>query len=144
MSSKHKALFKFIKQYPYICDLFSFNFMDLEHNTGSFRVIDDDEISEDILGNRYCIYKFSVAENKPFSTDCFSTENIENLEAIDDFIRWVKLQNENHHYPDLGKNCRVEKITAKRSDSGITGIDPLGHIVQYTFTVMVEYEELEE
>lgn len=144
MNAMHKAMFDFIGQYPRIGELFSFNFMELEQNTSAFRVVDEEVIREDILGNRTGLYKFSVVENKPFTTDAYSTENIEQLEALDDFIDWVKRQDKARNYPDIGAKRRIETITAKRSGSGIAGVDPLSRIAQYTFTVTVEYEELEE
>ncbi len=137
--SRHESMFQFMKQYPNIDKLFSFNFHEVELNSSAFRVIDEESVKKDIFGDETVLYKFSIAENKGYTTDPFSMENIDNLNEIDNFIEWVKEQDRRYNFPDLGEGYAVESITAARTGSGIESVFPGGQLAQYTFTVTVQY-----
>ena len=139
MSSRHKALFQFMKQYPDIGNLFSFNFHEIELNSSVFRVIDEETVKKDIFGDETVLYKFSIAENKGYTTDPFSMENIDNLKDVDSFIEWIKAQDRQQNFPNLGEGYNVESINAVRTPSGIASVYPNGQIAQYAFTVIVQY-----
>jgi hypothetical protein len=137
--SRHEVMFEYMKTYPNISNLFSFDFAEAKNNSSAFRVIDEETTRRDIVGNEETIYTFSIAEYKNYTTEPYSTENIENLEEIDDFIEWVREQNRLKILPDFGDGFLVDEIRAMRSGSGIAYVDPSGRIAQYQFTVKVKY-----
>ena len=140
----HEAMFEFMRQYPNVGDLFSFDFMEVEKHASSFCVVEDVDIKRDIFGERTGRYKFAIAEYKPISTDPFAKENRQNVEAIDAFIAWVRRQDREMNYPNLGENRQVQSISAKRLGAGIDYVDRNKNVARYTFTVTVEYEERED
>ena len=139
--NRHEAMFDYMKQYPDIGRLFSFNFAEAKNNSSAFRVIDEEVRKTDIFGDETVVYTFAIAEYKNFSTEPFTTENFENLAEVDAFIDWARAQNRAKNFPDFGADCLVESITAARTGSGIVGIDPMMRLAQYTFTVKVTYEK---
>lgn len=142
--TRHESMFEFMKKYKNVGDLFSFDFMEAEKNASSFCVVEDEEIQRDILGNRTVRYKFAIAEYLPFSAAPYSRENLQNVEAVDAFIEWVRMQDKQFNYPNLGENRQVQSLSAKRIGSGIDYVDRNKNVARYAFTVTVEYEELEE
>lgn len=140
----HESMFEFMRQYPKVGDLFSFDFMEAEKNASSFCVIEKDDVKRDVFGCRLVRYKFAIAEYKPISTDPYAKENRQNVEAIDAFIEWVRKQDQQMNYPNLGENRQVQLLSAKRLGTGIDYIDRNKRVARYTFIVTVEYEEKEE
>ncbi|MDD6062867.1 MAG: hypothetical protein PUB99_09665 [Oscillospiraceae bacterium] len=140
----HEAMFEFMRQYPNVGDLFSFDFMEAEKHASSFCVVENDDVKRDIFGNRTGRYKFAIAEYKPISTDPFAKENRQNVEAVDAFIAWVRQQDRQMNYPNLGDNRQVQMMSAKRLGDGIDYIDKQKRVARYTFIVTVEYEERED
>lgn len=137
--SIHESMFQFMKQYPDIDKLFSFNCHEVELNSSAFRVVDEEAVKKDIFGDETILYKFSIAENKGYTTDPFSMENIDNLNEIDNFIEWVKEQDRQQNFPNLGEGYNIESIDAVRTGSGIASVFPNGQIAQYAFTTIVKY-----
>ena len=136
--TRHEAIFEWIQQYPNISDLFTFDFGKLEKDSAMFRFISDETVIKDITGEETVEYKFAIGEYHDYTNEPFTKENIENVEAIDEFIEWVKTQNKLRNYPQI-ENATVEKIEAFRTGSGIGSVDPIMRKAQYTFTVNVTY-----
>lgn len=139
--NRHEAMFAYMKNYPKISKLFSFNFAEAKNNSSAFRVIDEEVRKTDIFGDETFVYTFAIAEYKNYSTEPYTSENLENLAEVDAFIDWVREQNRANNFPNFGEDCLVDIITAARTGSGIAGIDPMMRLAQYTFTVKVTYEK---
>lgn len=137
--SKHEAMFNYMKQYSGVDKLFSFNFSEVRKNASAFKLIGEETRSKDIFDNETIVYIFAIAEYRNYSTEPFTSENLEHIEAVDDFIEWVREQDRNENYPDFGTGTLVSEIQAMRTGSGIVDIDPNGRVAQYSFTVKVTY-----
>lgn len=137
--TRHEALFEWIGSYPNIKDIYTFDFGNAKVDSNLFRLISEEIVMKDILGEETVLYKFGIGEYKNYDMDNpFSTENRENVEAIDQFIEWVKQQDKLRNYPKI-ENAEIQKIRAVRTGSGIDSVDPIMRLAQYAFTVIVTY-----
>lgn len=136
--TRHEAMFEWMGTYPNIQDLYTFDFGEVTPNSTLFRLISDEIVKTDILGTETVQYKFGIAECKTITHDPFSNENIQNVEAVDAFIEWVKIQNKRRNFPNI-EGAQIEEVRAVRTGSGITSVDPIMRVAQYAFTVIVTY-----
>lgn len=137
--TRHEALFEWIGSYPRIHDIYTFDFGKATVDSNLFRLISEETVKRDILGEETVQYKFGIGEYKNYDMENpFSTENRENVEAIDAFIEWVKLQDKLRNYPAI-ENAEVQSVRAVRTGSGIDSVDPIMRLAQYAFTVIVTY-----
>ena len=137
--TRHEALFRWFGTYPNIHDIYTFDFGKATIDSNLFRLISEDIVQKDILGEETIIYKFGLGEYKSYDTvNPFSNENIENVEAVDRFIEWVKEQDKLRNYPEI-EDAEVQKIRAVRTGSGIGSVDPIMGLAEYHFTVIVTY-----
>lgn len=142
MTSQHRVLFDWVGTYPNIQKLFTFDFSKAKNNSQSFRLIAKDRVKRDILGNEIIDYIFSIGEYRHYTNDPFTMQNIENVEALDDFIDWVNTQDKLRNYPQI-PNATVEKIRADRTGSGVQSVDPIEGIALYSLTIVVTYTKEE-
>lgn len=138
--TRHEAMFNWIGTYPKIADMFTFDFGEAIAHSNQFKVLDEQVKRKDVVGNEYVTYKFSIGEYRKVTQDPFTTENIENLEAVDEFIEWVNQQNKVRNYPQI-PNAVVEEVRADRT--GIASFNPYMRLAQYTFVVTVSYIQKE-
>lgn len=136
--TKHQAMFEWMGAYPHIKDLYSFDFGKVSPKSTLFRLISDETVKTDIRGTETVNYKFGIAEYKHIEDDPFTNENIENVEAVDAFIAWVKEQDKLKNYPQI-EGAKIERIRAVRTGAGIASVDQIMRVAQYTFTVIVTY-----
>ena len=136
--TRHEAMFKWIQTYPSVSKLFTYDFGKIEEDSSLFRFISEESVIKDITGEETVEYKFAIGEYRSYTNEPFTNENIENVEAVDEFISWVKDQDDIHNYPQI-ENATVEKVRAVRTGSGIGSVDPIMRKAQYTFTVIVTY-----
>jgi hypothetical protein len=137
--TRHEALFEWIGSYPKIHDIYTFDFGKAKVDSNLFKLISEETVKKDILGEETVQYKFGIGEYKFYDLENpFSNENRENVEAVDEFIEWVREQDKLRNYPVI-ENAEVIQIRAVRTGSGIDSVDPIMRLAQYAFTVIVTY-----
>ena len=136
--TRHEAMFEWMGTYPKIHDIYTFDFGKVKNDTNVFQMISESSVKTDITGEETVQYKFGISEYKSYTNDPFTNENIENVEAVDEFIEWVEQQDKIRNFPHI-EGANVEKVKAVRTGSGIDAADPIMRIAQYTFLVIVTY-----
>lgn len=107
--NKNQAVYNWLKTYNKFENLF-FNFSYGTNKNNTMLPQPNDYIDyEDITGSKVRYYTFSISHFKHY-TNLPTTENIDNMEEVQEFLNWVDEQNRNKNFPKFPENCTIEYI----------------------------------
>lgn len=107
--NKNQAVYNWLKTYNKFSNLlFNFSY-GTNKNTTMLPQPNDYIDYEDITGSKVRYYTFSISHFKHY-TNLPTTENIDNMEEVQEFLNWVDEQNRNKNFPKFPENCTIEYI----------------------------------
>lgn len=107
--NKNQAVYNWLKTYNKFKNLlFNFSY-GTNKNTTMLPQPNDYIDYEDITGSKVRYYTFSISHFKHY-TNLPTTENIDNMEEVQEFLNWVDEQNRNKNFPKFPENCTIEYI----------------------------------
>lgn len=136
---KAEAISNYIKMYPQLYNWLYFNVV-LE-SPGNTAVLTDSDnvIQEYIDGSKVREYLFSVAMVKNYDTGT-SEINMDAMKETENFISWVKTNNDAKVYPDFGSTCNVENVEVLTDVPELT-VDNETNVARYMISLKVNYIE---
>lgn len=97
-------------------------------------------LNEDVLGNKYMQFSFTLTSRAYTATDL---NRIENLKLLDDFSEWVYLQNQKGNLPILNKNQIATELVVT-SNAYLYSNDPTIQNGVYQVQLKLYYKEVIE
>lgn len=145
---KNQAITDFFQTYADISDnpLF-FNFGDIENNAYQLNVSTNDiSLNRKYIDGselrRYTIYvdnfksvsTIPVVEGRP-------TENLADMQEVQNLLDWIIEQADNHNYPDFGEDCIIDSMSSLTTEPALVGIDSTMNppIAIYRIVIRIDY-----
>ena len=136
MTSKHKAVWEWLKTCPHIHDLF---FNSARAEDGSTQLIPSEAVMETYLdGTSVRSYNCTLVRFMPVSFEPNDEANIEDLVDFDKVSEWVEEQNEAGNYPAFPEGQAVQEIQVSPNESGYMAMLEMG-IAKYMLQFQIEY-----
>lgn len=138
--NKYQSVMDFIKTYPKVGSNTYFNFIDATNTDGNTSLITS---GYGTLIKKYvdgpCLKKFQceIRQVKPLSCYSNTSENIEHMQVVQDFLDWINEQGKNKNYPNFGDKCKIEDMkTPDGVDSPmITGVSEGSALYAFPFEI---------
>ena len=136
---KAKGLEDYIKLYPQLYDWLYFNV--INETPGDMSLLTDNinVLKRYIDGTAEKEYIFSIAMLASYDSGT-SDININALQEADNFIKWIKEQNNKTIYPDFGIDCDVYSVEVLTEVPQLT-INSENNIARYMITAKVNFAE---
>ena len=142
MDNRHQAMFDFFSQYPDTHNMLGFNFTDAQDRAMAIQTVSSQRVAKvDILGRRTIEYTFAVVVFRNYSPNPCAEENIEAIQAAQDFMAWIDEQEAIHNYPTF-ENAKVKKIENLQDMPTVAGESESMRLAKYMFQCKVTYQEL--
>lgn len=149
-SNKHKAVWDWLQQCPYIKDLF-FEAITVRQG-GTVLVPSDSLIEEYVDGSEKHNYNCALTRFQPFSMDPNDMANITAVTDLETLQEWVRVQARRRNFPVFPEGCRVDDIRVLPNESGYMVAQDFAHakyMIQFQIEYVIEYpdddyEETEE
>lgn len=111
--SKYQAIMDLITSCPLVGQDTYFNFVDennIDNNTSLLTEGYGSLVKKYVDGD--CLKKFQcvIRQNKPMSRYSNTSENIEQMQYVQEFLDWINEQGENENFPDFGEKCTVQRM----------------------------------
>lgn len=136
---KAEAISNYIKMYPQLYTWLYFNVVMEAPNEAALLTDSDNVLNEYIDGSKDREYLFSVALMKSYDTGT-SDINMQAMKEVNNFIDWVKSNNDTGIYPDFGENCDVESVEVL-TDVPELATDSEQNIARYLIYMRIPYTE---
>lgn len=101
----------------------------------------DRNIREYINGDKQRQYSFAFVIVRVYSTEPVDLLNMEAMELGETFMEWVEEQNKNRNYPDLGENCKVEKMEILQDMPNLATVNAEEGLARYMIQGRIVYRE---
>lgn len=101
----------------------------------------DRNIREYINGDKQRQYSFAFVIVRVYSTEPVDLLNMEAMELGETFMEWVEEQDKNRNYPDLGENCKVEKMEILQDMPNIATVNAEEGLARYMIQGRIVYRE---
>ena len=101
----------------------------------------DRNIREYINGDKQRQYSFAFVLVRVYSTEPVDLLNMEAMELGETFMEWVEEQNKNRNYPDLGENCKVEKMEILQDMPNLATVNAEEGLARYMIQGRIVYRE---
>lgn len=139
--NKYEQISEFISQnYKPLNDWLFFNTSTMEAENASLNTIGGNgTITTYIDGTKEIELTFAVGMIKSYDTGT-STINIDAINEVDNFIRWIGEQNNLENYPNLGDNITVYELEALDTVPTLS-VDPSQNLAKYQFNCVIRYLE---
>lgn len=135
-----------IKDYIKQCKLFeniesiNVDYQDKEPDNYSINTIPENRlINEDVIGNKYMQFSFTLTSRVYTATDL---DRIQNLHFLDDFAEWIYEQNEIGNLPILPKDNQIATEIIVTSNAYLYSNDPEIQNGVYQMQLKLYYKEL--
>lgn len=140
MKSKHKAMLDYLAQYPGLNAFLRFNSIPDNVGNVSIQSISSDTWEEqDITGHGVKRYDFAIITVSSQDSGTSFT-NVEQMQAIQDFMDWIQVQNMIGNLPEF-PGCDVQSIENLQNMPNLAGVNPAGNAAKYIFQCRVRYYE---
>ena len=82
-----------------------------------------------------------TSEGKRIPSDVYLNENMEDMVDGQTLIDWIKEQNDNRHFPNLGEWCIIESVETTSNRPILNGINPEldPPLAQYSVGLNIKY-----
>ena len=113
MDSMHKAIYDFINTCPLVGQDMYFNIVSQDNpdNNTSLLIASYGELVQKYVdGSKIQKMQCEIRQVKPYSEYSNTTENVEQLDKVQEFLDWVNLQNKKHNYPDFGDSKAIQSV----------------------------------
>lgn len=82
-----------------------------------------------------------LAVVKDFSTEADTNENVYDLADVQALIDWLHEQEDNHIYPDFGKDCYIDSIQTTTDEPRFDGINDelTPPLAMYSIAIVINY-----
>lgn len=144
LSDKNKAMWEWIKEYPYFNNggNLYFNFGEASDNNSHFIPVPTDYVVKtDIMGTKLRHYTFAITTFKDISNNPFDTENIIDYSEVNRFLEWVEMMNKQRVFPNFGESCNILEVVNLTNMASVT--NQTSQLAKYMIQCRVEYEEFE-
>lgn len=135
-----------IQDYIKQCELFeniesiNVDYQDKEPDNYSINTIPENRlINEDVIGNKYMQFSFTLTSRVYTATDL---DRIQNLHFLDDFAEWIYEQNEMGNLPILPKDNQIATEIIVTSNAYLYSNDPEIQNGVYQMQLKLYYKEL--
>ena len=135
-----------IQDYIKQCELFkniesiNVDYQDEEPDNYSINSIPENRlINEDVIGNKYMQFSFTLTSRVYTATDL---DRIQNLHFLDDFAEWIYEQNEMGNLPILPKGNQIATEIIVTSNAYLYSNDPKIQNGVYQMQLKLYYKEL--
>lgn len=112
--NKAQAVMDLISTFPLVGNDAYFNFVD-ETNTGSNTSLLTDGyghlVKKYVDGDKLKKFQCVIRQVKPLSRYSNTTENIEQMQAVQQFLDWINEQGRKGNFPDFGEKCEVQRMS---------------------------------
>lgn len=136
MTSKHRAVWDWLRTCPHIQDLF-FNAARVED--GATQLVPGESITETYLdGSSLRTYDCALNRFMPISFDANDIANIEDAVDLDGVAEWVEAQNAARNFPEFPEGCQVQEIKVNPNESGYIAMMEAG-IAKYMLQFQIEF-----
>lgn len=102
---------KFLLEYELFKDIeneIGVDYQDSQPDSYSINTVPENRLlNEDVVGNKYKQYTFTITSRAYTATDL---NRIENLSLLDDFTDWIEKQNDLGNLPKLGENQIADSL----------------------------------
>lgn len=112
--NKVEAVYKFISSCPLVGKDAYFNFVDETNAESNTSLLTDGYgqlVKKYIDGESLRKFQCLIRQVKPLSRYSNTTENIEQMQAVQDFLDWINEQGKNKNFPDFGEKCKIERMS---------------------------------
>lgn len=150
MIDKNQSIIDYLLNCPQLKDnpLF-FNFAEAKDNTKQIVVSANDKAvsKEYIDGSISKRYTFTIIDYRSISYQALvtqmglSNENVDEILDVQGIIDWISEQNDNKNYPDFGKDCMIENISALSDNPNLNGVDTSVKpaLAKYSIAIQIDY-----
>lgn len=150
MTDKNKAIIEYLLTCPVIeSNPLFFNFADAkDDNKQVITTADEKSLQKPYIdGSVLKQYNFtiidykSIAYNAIVKLEGYEDENISDLLETQAIIDWITEQDDNHNFPDFGKDCVIDKIEALTENPNLNGVDTSSSpaLAKYSISIRVTY-----
>lgn len=142
--NKAEAVYKFISTCPLVGKEAYFNFVDettAESNTSLLTDGYGQLVKKYVDGEALKKFQCVIRQVKPLSRYSNTTENIEQMQAVQEFLDWINEQGKKKNFPDFGDKCKVRNMSTPDGvyypmNAGVYGRETL-----YSFPFEITYTE---
>ena len=141
MTNKYDAVMEFIKTCPLVgCDTY-FNFIDqtnTDGNTSLMTVPFGQVVKTYVDGMKLKKFQCEIRKVMPLSQQSNTTQNIEQIQAVQDFINWINEQGRKKNFPDFGDECTVQRMETSGGAEipSIAGYDDNSALYAFPFEIL--------
>lgn len=136
---KEEQISEYLKAYPQLYTWLYFNTVVNSPGNTSMLTDSDNVLIKYIDDSKEREYIFTVAMVKDYDTGTSDT-NMEALKEAENFIEWVKHNNELNIFPNFGEKCDIKEVEVIDEVPQLA-IDGEQNIARYTIGLRVNYNE---
>lgn len=136
---KAERIKEYLETYPQLYSWLYFNTVINAPENTSMLTDSDNVLEEYIDGTKVREYLFTVAMVKEYDTGTSDT-NMEALKEAENFIEWVKHNNELNIFPNFGGKCDIKEVEVIDEVPQLA-VDGERNIARYTISLKINYDE---
>lgn len=111
--NKYQAVMDLISQCPLVGSDAYFNFIDEKNTDSNTSLLTDSHgafVKRYVDGDELKKFQCVIRQNKPLSRYSNTSENIEQIQSVQEFLDWINEQGKIKNFPDFGDKCTVQGI----------------------------------
>ncbi len=111
--NKFKSVLDFISTCPLVGRDLYFNFVDATEAGGNTSLITNgygEVVKKYIDGPKLKKMEFVVRQTMPLSRQSNTSENVEQIQLVKEFLDWINEQGKKRNFPDFGEKCEIESV----------------------------------
>ena len=111
--NKFKAVIDFVSTCPLVGQDMFFNFVDETEIDGNTSLLTDGYgqiVKKYVDGLNLKKMQFVVRQVKPLSRCSNTSENVEQMQFVQELLEWVNEQGKKRNFPDFGEKCVIESV----------------------------------
>lgn len=136
-NNRNEALQEWLAESPFVTDLY-FNFYPAEAGVTSIAPVSGERVLKHYTdGTALMCYEFGVIQFWPVNMNVpNNADNAEAMYAVEQFMDWVKAQNQLRNFPDF-EGCDVQRVEVLNNLPFSAGTDD--EVAKYMYTCRVTY-----
>ena len=112
--NKAQAVMDLISTFPLVGNDAYFNFVDETNTDSNTSLLTDGYghlVKKYVDGDKLKKFQCVIRQVKPLSRYSNTTENIEQMQAVQQFLDWINEQGRKGNFPDFGEKCEVQRMS---------------------------------
>ena len=111
---KFQAVLDFISKCPLVGQSMYFNFVDETNADGNTSLLTDGYghlVKKYVDGESLKMFQCVIQQVKPLSRYSNTSENVEQMQVVQQFLDWINEQGKLKNFPDFGEKCTVQNLS---------------------------------